>query len=60
MAWWLVNGYSGRKWTLGLGIVDLECETDIENQKIVNVWLIDFKKCIKNVNEWYHFKNKIN
>ena len=48
MAWWLVNGYSVRK-DLGLGIVDLEYGTDIENHKIlyiglleINLWTNDF------------------
>ena len=27
-------------------MVDLEYETDIENQKILHVGLVDFKKCM--------------
>lgn len=46
MAGWLVSGYSVRK-DLGLGIMDVEYETDFENQNqnILHVGLVDFKKC---------------
>ena len=42
----VTNQWPSARKDLGLGIVDLEYETDIENQKIVHVGFVDFKKCI--------------